>query len=356
MPTQFVVEDKFDGIRAQAHVATHVPGDEILHGVVCEGRRVALFSRTLDEITESFPDLVAPLARLLPADGSGERGLILDGEIIPVQGDQTLPFLQLQKRLGRKTLTDALRAEVPVAFVAYDALYGEGRVLIEEPFSQRRAVLEALSVDGAGTRRATSESFMDVASLDEAFDAARARGNEGLMVKDPASPYKPGRRGRDWLKIKRALATLDVVVTAAQVGEGRRSRFLSDFTFAVRTSETDPTLLNVGKAYSGLTDAEIAELSDWFKAHTLQEFAHGKVRTVEPKVVLEVTFDRVQASTRHKSGYALRFPRILRIRQDKPAEEIDTLDAVRRLAEAEGEIAPRPPILGEPDKDAGKDP
>src|SRR5688500_12180834 len=136
------------------------------------------------------------------------------------------------------------------------------------------------------------------------------------MGKDPGSPYKPGRRGRDWLKIKRALATLDVVVTAAQVGEGRRSRFLSDYTFAVRKSETDPTLLNVGKAYSGLTDVEVGELSDWFKAHTLQEFAHGKVRLVEPQIVFEITFDRVQPSARHASGYALRFPRILRLRDD----------------------------------------
>jgi DNA ligase-1 len=154
------------------------------------------------------------------------------------------------------------------------------------------------------------------------------------MVKDPASTYKPGRRGREWLKIKRALATLDVVVTAAQVGEGRRSRFLSDYTFAVRTSADDPTLLNVGKAYSGLTDAEVEELSTWFKAHTIEEFAHGKVRTVEPKIVFEVTFDRVQPSARHKSGFALRFPRIVRIRTDKSAAEIDTLDAVRRLSDA----------------------
>ena len=349
MPIPFVVEDKFDGIRAQAHVAPHVEGDGILHGVVHEGRRVALFSRTLDEITKSFPDLVAPLAALLPdftplplagvgsARSDGGGGLILDGEIIPVLGDLTLPFLQLQKRLGRKTLTDALRVEVPVAFVPYDVLYSEGRVLIEEPFSVRRAILETLPADGVGVRRAASELFTEIAALDLAFDAARARGNEGLMVKDPASPYKPGRRGRDWLKIKRALATLDVVITAAQVGEGRRSKFLSDFTFAVRASEIDPTLLNVGKAYSGLTDAETQELSDWCKAHTLQEFAHGKVRTVEPLVVLEITFDRVQASSRHKSGYALRFPRILRLRPDKPAAEADTLETVRRLAEAEGD-------------------
>jgi DNA ligase-1 len=174
--------------------------------------------------------------------------------------------------------------------------------------------------------------------LDAEFTAARDRGNEGLMVKNLDSTYKPGRRGRDWLKVKRALATLDVVITAAEVGSGRRSKFLSDYTFAVRASETDSSLLNVGKAYSGLTDAEVQTLSDWCRAHTLQEFAHGKVRTVEPQIVLEVTFDRVQPSKRHKGGYALRFPRILRIRTDKPVEEIDTIETVRQLAELGGEV------------------
>lgn len=160
------------------------------------------------------------------------------------------------------------------------------------------------------------------------------------MIKDPESPYRPGRRGRDWLKIKKALATLDVVVTSVEVGNGRRAKFLSDYTFAVRASDTDPTLLNVGKAYSGLTDAEVQTLSEWFRAHTTQEFAHGKVRVVEPSVVLEVTFDRVQPSARHKGGYALRFPRILRVREDKPPSEIDTIETVRRLAETQALESP----------------
>jgi len=170
----------------------------------------------------------------------------------------------------------------------------------------------------------------DLTEIDPLFDAARARGNEGLMVKDPASAYKPGRRGREWLKVKKALATLDVVVTAVEVGYGKRRHVLSDYTFAVRASPDDPTLLNIGKAYSGLTDAEIATLTEWFKAHTIRDF--GRTRLVEPRIVLEVAFDIVQPSARHKSGYALRFPRIVRIRDDKPVDEIDTLDAVQRLA------------------------
>jgi DNA ligase-1 len=279
-------------------------------------------------VTHRFPELVEPL-RLLPADA------VLDGEIVPVRGAAILPFLELQKRLGRKTVSEELLAGVPVAFVAYDLLYADGRVLTGEPLAGRRRALEALVADdaAAAVRLSAAKLTRGVAGLDAEFDAARARGNEGLMIKDPRSSYKPGKRGREWLKLKRALATLDVVVTAVEVGHGKRRNLLSDYTFAVRRSEEDPELLNVGKAYSGLTDAELAELTEWFRAHTIQEFAHGRVRVVEPKVVLEVTFDRVQESKRHKSGYALRFPRILRLREDKSPAEIDTLDAVRRIAQ-----------------------
>ncbi len=334
MPQGFAVEDKFDGIRAQAHVAPAAPGDDALHGVVHARRRVALFSRTLDEITPSFADLVPALAALLPARADDEtNGLLLDGEIVPVQGERVLPFQALQKRLGRKTLPAELLAQVPVAFVAYDVLYAGGRVLLEDPFDRRRAVLESLAADGQAVRRAASERFSGIAGLDDAFGAARARGNEGLMVKDPRSPYKPGRRGREQLKIKRALKHARRGRDRRPGGRGAAQPLPVRLHLRRARGETDPTLLNVGKAYSGLTDAEITELSGWFVAHTLQEFAHGKVRLVEPRIVLEVTFDRVQPSTRHKSGYALRFPRILRVRHDKPVDEIDTLETVRRLAQ-----------------------
>lgn len=357
LPDGFAVEDKYDGIRAQVHLgpvpkpvqkqvndsvdpsmnsSMNLPANPLeqtgathLHGVALGEVRLALFSRTLDEITAAFPDLLTPLAALLDRS-SPQTGLILDGEIVPMRAGRILPFQQLQQRLGRKTLTPELLQAVPVAFVAYDLLYRNGEVLIEQPYSVRRAALEELPL--AGQVQRTPSQQMSVADLEQEFEAARQRGNEGLMVKALQSAYKPGKRGKDWLKLKRAAATLDVVITAAEVGTGKRSRFLSDYTFAVRASETDPTLLNVGKAYSGLTDAEVQDLSDWLKAHTLQEFAHGRVRTVEPQIVLEVTFDRIQVSQRHKSGYALRFPRILRIRTDKPASEADTLDTVRQLA------------------------
>lgn len=311
MPEEFLVEDKFDGIRAQAHVA--------------DGR-VAIYSRTMDEITHRFPELVDPL-RSLPTD------VIIDGEIVPANGETILPFSELQKRLGRKTVGTQLLQAVPVVLVAYDLLYAGGKILIDEPLAARRRILEELAPGSGPLRLSQGKSFTEASLLDEEFDQARARGNEGLMIKSPSSLYKPGRRGREWLKLKRAIATLDVAVTAVEVGHGKRRHLLSDYTFAVRRSNEEEELLNIGKAYSGLTDQELLELTEWFKAHTVQEFAHGRVRVVEPSIVIEVTFDRVQPSKRHKSGYALRFPRILRLRPDKTTRDIDTLETVRRLVE-----------------------
>jgi DNA ligase-1 len=312
MPEEFFVEDKFDGIRAQAHL---------------KDGRVAIYSRTMDEITHRFPELISPLNNL------GVEAII-DGEVVPAHGDRILPFSELQTRLGRKTIGEELLREVPVILVAYDLLYADGRVLTDESLEDRRKILEQI-IPGDGTVRVSlAKRFQAVAELDKEFEDARNRGNEGLMIKSPASFYKPGRRGREWLKLKRAIATLDVVVTAVEVGHGKRRHLLSDYTFAVRRSEEDDELLNIGKAYSGLTDAELAELTLWFTEHTEKEFAHGRVRLVEPQTVIEVTFDRVQESKRHKSGYALRFPRILRLRPDKKPAEIDTLETVKKLVAA----------------------
>jgi DNA ligase 1 len=336
------VEDKYDGIRAQAH---------------CGGKddlRVRIFSRTLDEISESFPEL-PPALRAFPDP------IILDGEIVAwdAHSGQALPFSELQKRLGRKKVGEDLIRDIPVAYVVFDVLYA-GELTIDRPLEERRRILEraCASVPEGGfnvdsTIAASSQGkllFEGIAAapssgaarvmlsptlvaespekLDQAFLAARSRGNEGLMIKDPDSPYTPGRRGKSWLKLKRELATLDVVVTAVEWGHGKRAHVLSDYTFAVRDGDQ---LLNVGKAYSGLTDAEIAEMTGWFQEHTLQD--QGFRRTVEPKIVLEVAFNNVTRSRRHESGFALRFPRIVRIRTDKPVAEIDTLENVREIYE-----------------------
>ncbi|HXE91784.1 MAG TPA: ATP-dependent DNA ligase [Terriglobales bacterium] len=329
-----VVEDKYDGIRAQAHVGG-------------EPRRARLFSRTRDDVTASFPELEEPLAEF-----PGE--VVLDGEIVAwdASAQRALPFTELQKRLGRKKVTDELLRSIPVAYVAFDLLYAGGELLLDRPLRERALLLEALFTqrrpapsrrvrqgqgklhfDGEGepvgsVLRAPQWKAATPTELDQLFERSLARGNEGLMIKDPESPYKPGSRGKWWLKLKRELATLDVVVTAAEYGHGKRAGVLSDVTFAVREGDR---LLNVGKAYSGLTDSEIAELTQWFLEHTLAD--EGWRRQVEPKIVLEVAFNAVMRSDRHESGYALRFPRILRIRTDKSAEEIDTLDRVREIFE-----------------------
>jgi DNA ligase-1 len=311
LPAPFVVEHKYDGIRAQAHVA---------------GDQVVLFSRTQDDITRGYPEVVEALA------GLGE-GLVLDGELLatdPLNPARALPFKALQQRLGRKQPTAPLLDAVPVTFVAFDVLAQRGALVVDEPWTERHRRLEGLPWPARGGRLAPHHVAGDATAVLAGFEAARAAGNEGRVGKYPGSAYAPGRRGGAWFKLKRPLATLDVVVTAVERGHGRRRAVLSDYTFAVRAGVDDPRLLVVGKAYSGLTDAEIAALTARFEALTLER--RGGWHRVRPDVVLEVAFDVVQPSRRHTSGYALRFPRIVRVRDDKPVAEIDTLARVRELA------------------------
>jgi DNA ligase-1 len=319
LSTPFAIEDKYDGIRAQAHVGLDATG----------ALRAALYSRTLDEISRGYSEVIAALLAL---DGRGES-LILDGELLaydPLDPGRALPFKALQQRLGRKAPDAAMQRDVPVQFVAYDVLAWDDALVLEEPYKVRRARLLSLDWLGPTVRLAPNVMASTSADVERAFDAARAAGNEGIIAKALNSPYTPGRRGKLWIKLKKALATLDVVITGAERGHGRRAKVLSDYTFAVRASETDPTLLNVGKAYNGLTNVEIIALSERLQAITVQRF--GRFQQVRPEIVLEVTFDIVQASKRHKAGYALRFPRIVRVRDDKPAAEVDTLARVRELA------------------------
>jgi DNA ligase-1 len=330
-----LVEDKFDGIRAQAHVS--------------DGE-VRIFSRTRDEITESFPELPDALA--------GLPNVILDGEIVAwsyLDEGRALPFSALQQRLGRKKVSQEMMRRVPVAYLAFDVLYAGEELVIDRPLSQRVEILDQalknVNHQGHQVSRRKEQGRLDFGEetvsatrvirspllhasspqeLDALFDAAQARGNEGLMIKDPASAYTPGRRGKYWLKLKRELATLDVVVTATEYGHGKRIGVLSDYTFAVWDGER---LVNIGKAYSGLTDVEIAEMTKWFVEHTIDD--QGFRRIVEPKIVLEVAFNNMMRSDRHESGYALRFPRIVRIRTDKSAEDADTLERAREIYEGQ---------------------
>jgi DNA ligase-1 len=306
----FAVEDKFDGIRAHAHKSSS---------------RVVLFSRTLDDVTVQFPEIALAL-------GVPSGRYLLDGEIVAWKKDERRvdSFFRLQRRLGRKAPPAELLAEIPVTFVAYDCLAVGETPLFERPWSERRAELERLFAEGAGGFVLSNvHRASDPDALEALFSAARERGNEGLMLKREDSPYQAGKRGRAWRKWKKALATLDVVVTAVEQGNGKRAGMLSDYTFAVRDGER---LVNIGKAYSGLTDEEIRRMGALFRKITVARY--GPVRAVAPQVVLEVAFDTIQKSARHKSGFALRFPRIVRIREDKKPDEADTLERVEEIWKA----------------------
>ncbi|HEV3232279.1 MAG TPA: ATP-dependent DNA ligase [Candidatus Dormibacteraeota bacterium] len=298
-------EEKYDGVRCQLHR---------------RGQLVALYSRDLRETTASFPEIAEAAATLGP-------DLLLDGEVLGHRDGRVLRFGELQRRLGRRVVGARLRAEVPLVFVAFDLLYVDGESLLDHPLRERRARLEALGLEPPFLL-ARQESATDAADLERIFAETRERGNEGLMLKSPESAYTPGRRGLAWLKLKRPLATLDVVVTAVEWGHGRRKGVLSDYTFAV-LDQAAGTLVDIGKAYRGLTDAEIATMTEHFLAATTAD--NGWRRTVRPDTVIEVAFDSIQRSQRHASGFALRFPRIVRLRPDKAPSEIDTLATVAEL-------------------------
>jgi DNA ligase 1 len=382
------LEDKYDGMRAQVHC-----GDPE------QPSRVAIYSRNREDITESFPELAEAFASVQPeaegglifdgeilgwdfglaagaADGEG-GGVTLAGP----EAGHALPFAVLGQRIGRKRVSNEWRVRVPVVFMAFDLMVAAGALLLDLPLRERRSRLEAiverlagqvasplkrdaralaaqgdLFAEAAEPRPAPrlmmprlmmprlmmprlllspSRLVESAADIDRAYAAARARANEGVMIKAADSVYQPGRRGLAWVKLKRELATLDVVITGAEYGHGRRAGLLSDYTFAVRGPGYARTgeLLNVGKAYSGVTDLEIAELTEWLKAHTLED--QGHFRTVEPRIVLEVAFNNIMRSARHASGFALRFPRILRLRPDKPVAEIDTVDRVEAIYQSQ---------------------
>ena len=300
------VEDKYDGIRCQLHKV---------------GGRVALYSRDLKEITSTFLEL-ADAARKLAAD------FIFDGEIVAMQGEEILPFAELQKRLGRREGDLFMREEVPIRFAAFDLLWLVGQSFLDRPLRERRQAIEALEPLPPLFYLARITQAKSADEIDQAFSAARERGNEGLMIKDPGSLYTPGRRGLAWLKLKKAFATLDCVVVGAEYGHGKRSKVLSDYTFAVCDERTGE-LKTIGKAYTGLTDAEIAQLTIHFTRQAIRQ--NGRYFEVKPDTVLEIAFDRIQPSDRHSSGLALRFPRIVRIRTDKTPEEIDTIASARKF-------------------------
>lgn len=301
------VEDKFDGVRAQLHRD--------------KDGRVEIYSRDLRRVTGQFEE-IAKIAETMRDE------VIFDGEIVAYVKGKRLTFFDLQKRLGRRAPDLFMKENVPIVLLVFDLLHLNGRSLLGAPLAERRKLLDELWIPVPTIRRVDVVQAASADEIEAAFQAARQHGNEGLIIKDPASLYTPGRRGLAWLKLKKELATLDVVVVGAEWGHGKRNSVLSDYTFAVRDDETGE-LKTIGKAYSGLTDVEILELTAHFQQHILA--TRGKYHEVRPDVVLEIAFDSIQPSARHTSGLSMRFPRIKALRRDKTPGEIDTVKYARTL-------------------------
>ncbi|MGR3505229.1 MAG: ATP-dependent DNA ligase [Paracoccaceae bacterium] len=305
--TDWQAEWKWDGIRAQ---------------VIARGGAVHIWSRGEELMTDRFPEL-ARLAADLP------DGTVLDGELVAWDGASPLPFAILQKRITRKTVPKKLLAEAPVILLAYDLLESAGRDLRAAPLHQRRAMLDSLLAAGPQDSPLRPSPLIQSAnwdSLRHSRSQARDMKAEGVMIKRLSSPYHVGRKRGDWWKWKLDPLTVDAVMIYAQAGHGRRANLFTDFTFAVWQGNE---LVPFTKAYSGLTDAEFTKITQWVRRNTLQRF--GPVRQVTPHHVFEIAFEGIQESPRHKSGIALRFPRMLRWRQDKTVDQADTLDHLREM-------------------------
>jgi len=287
-----------------------------------KGDEVRIFSRRLEDITESFPEI---------AEGAKgfEGDMLLDGEIVPFKDGKPLAFQLLQRRLRRIDGFEEAQSKAPVAYFLFDILLLDDAELYRKPLRERRDSLRMASV-GTGFALADMTPASKTAQISKLFRKSRNLGYEGLVVKDPDSPYTPGKRGKSWVKLKEELDTLDVVIVGAELGHGKRAGRLSDYTFAVRDGERFRV---IGKAYSGLTDAEIEEMAVKIKSLTVED--DGYFRTVRPELVIEVAFDSIQKSARHDSGYALRFPRIKSIRTDKTPEQADDIERVKRLYESQ---------------------
>lgn len=309
-PSDFAAEWKWDGIRVQMAARA---GD------------VRIYSRTGDDISPAFPEIRSAFAH---------TDVVADGELLVVRENTVASFNDLQQRLNRKSVTAKMLRESPAHLRLYDLLFTGGEDIRPLPFDARRTRLECWYAEARPplSDLSTLVPFTTFLELEELWRGAREAGIEGLMLKRRASPYLAGRPKGHWFKWKRAALTLDCVLMYAQRGSGKRSSLYSDLTFGVwrsREGTNERELVPVGKAYSGFTDAELRDLDRFIRANTTETF--GPVRAVTPKLVLEVAFDAVQPSTRHKSGIAMRFPRIHRIRWDKPAEDADTLEAAQAL-------------------------
>lgn len=305
-PDEWLIEYKWDGIRGQ---------------IIKRNDEVFIWSRGEELITEQFPEIKDVVQHM-----NGD--FVIDGEILAVKDGKVLNFNELQKRLNRKTLTKKMLSEIPIQVFAYDLLELEGNDLREKPIAGRRAMLEELLLNENPENIKISQviDFENWNELDQIRENSREINSEGLMLKQKNSPYHSGRKKGDWWKWKINPLTIDAVLIYAQKGSGRRSAYYTDYTFAVKNEDK---LVTIAKAYSGLTDKEIMEVSKFVNKNAIEKF--GPVRTVKPELVFEIAFEGIGFSNRHKSGVALRFPRILRWRKDKTVDEIDDLEEIKKL-------------------------
>ena len=309
-----ICEYKYDGIRAQMHKF---------------GQQVRLFSRKLANVTNSFPELVnaARLTRSFPLQ---DIDFILDGEVLAFQNGKPLHFQQLQKRLRRKNITEQIMTDIPLVYVVFDIMYFNKEHIFKKSTRERKEILSNISFE-----EPIIKSDYKVVDSEEKmiamYEKSREIGHEGLVLKDLDSQYQPGKRGRHWIKLKKELDTIDAVILIAEYGHGKRAGLLSDYTFAVKADSNSNQLRTIGKAYSGLNDDEIDEMTKNLKSITIKD--EGYRIMVKPHVVLEIAFDSIQKSDRHDSGFALRFPRIKNIRRDKDVADIDTIHKVNQIYE-----------------------
>lgn len=313
-----ICEYKYDGIRVQMHKF---------------GQEIRMFSRKLADVTNAFPELAdAALSATATSSSSSSPSsnidFILDGEILAFRNNKPLHFQELQKRLRKKTVTEQIIAEVPVIYTVYDIMYFNGEAIIKKPLNERKEILSCI----AFKQPIINSSYKIVNSEQEIismFGISKDTGHEGLVLKEPNSQYHPGRRGRYWVKLKKELDTIDAVILIAEYGHGKRAGTLSDYTFAVRDEKNNNKLRVIGKAYSGLTDEEIDDMTNRLKSLVVKDEAYKII--VKPEIVLEIAFDSIQKSDRHDSSFALRFPRIKNIRNDKTVADIDTLEKVEQI-------------------------
>jgi DNA ligase 1 len=314
-----ICEYKYDGIRVQMHKF---------------GQEIRMFSRKLADITNAFPELadaaLAAAAATITSSSPSNIDFILDGEILAFRNNKPVHFQELQKRLRKKTVNGQIMAEIPVIYTIYDIMYFNGEHTIKKSLKERKEILSSIAfkppIINSSYKIVNSEQ--EIISI---FDDSRDIGHEGLVLKEPYSQYQPGKRGRYWVKLKKELDTIDAVIVMAEYGHGKRAGTLSDYTFAVRDENNNNKLRTIGKAYSGLTNKEIDETTSKLKSLMVKD--DGYKITVKPDIVLEIAFDSIQKSYRHDSGFALRFPRIKNIRDDKTVADVDTLEKIKQIYE-----------------------